>query len=139
MPCQKKTIWDRVKWQKTLRRRFIFAPFLPINVLEMKISGETCPSPGSLPHGNWTCEMQEIQIHGTSFLDEDAQPYPGEEFGKFSYLMVWNQGTSSKCFLNIVLKGRGTNLGSEIMLQIYSLQGVPKKRNIAIFRLNLFK
>ena len=40
-------------------------------------SGKTCPFPGSLPHGNWTCEMQEIPIHGTSFLDEDAQSYPG--------------------------------------------------------------
>ena len=40
-------------------------------------SGKTCPFPGSLPHGNWTCEMQEIPIYGTSFLDEDAQSYPG--------------------------------------------------------------
>ena len=43
------------------------------------ISGKTCPLPGSLPHGNWTCEMQEIPIYGTSFLDEDAQSYPGDE------------------------------------------------------------
>ena len=43
-----------------------------------KFSGKTCPFPGSLPHGNWTCEMQEIPIHGTSFLDEDAQSYPGK-------------------------------------------------------------
>ena len=41
-------------------------------------SGKTCPHPGSLPHGNWTCETQEIPIHGTSFLEEDAQSYPGE-------------------------------------------------------------
>ena len=43
------------------------------------ISGKTCPLPGSLPHGNWTCEMQEIPIYGTSFLNEDAQSYPGDE------------------------------------------------------------
>ena len=48
-------------------------------------SGKTCPFPGSLPHGNWTCETQEIPIHGTSFLDEDAQSYQGIEdtFGQF--------------------------------------------------------
>ena len=44
--------------------------------MKAKISGKTCPFPGSLPHGNWTCEMQEIPILGTSFLDEDAQSYP---------------------------------------------------------------
>ena len=42
-----------------------------------KISGTACPLPGSLPHGSWTCEMQEIPIQGTSFLDEDAQSYSG--------------------------------------------------------------
>ena len=46
--------------------------------MKTKISGKTCPYPGSLPHGNWTCEMQEIPILGTSFLDEEAQSYPGE-------------------------------------------------------------
>ena len=47
------------------------------------ISGLTCPYPGSLPHGNWTCETQEIPIQGTSFLDEDAQSYPGEYWPLF--------------------------------------------------------
>ena len=45
----------------------------------VKIAGQRCPFPGRLPHGTWTCEMQEIPIQGTSFLDEDAQSYPGEE------------------------------------------------------------
>ena len=45
---------------------------------EIDFAGKTCPLPGSLPHGNWTCEMQEIPIHGTSLLDEDAQSYPGK-------------------------------------------------------------
>ena len=44
---------------------------------EIDFAGKTCPLPGSLPHGNWTCEMQEMPIHGTSLLDEDAQSYPG--------------------------------------------------------------
>ena len=45
---------------------------------DIDYSGKTCPLPGSLPHGNWSCETQEIPIHGTSFLDEDAQSYPGQ-------------------------------------------------------------
>ena len=55
-------------------------PWWPLQQLwaDKKISGKTCPFPGSLPHGSWTCEMQEIPIHGISFLDEDAQSYPGE-------------------------------------------------------------
>ena len=47
--------------------------------IAVKISGQRCPFPGRLPHGTWTCEMQEIPIQGTSFLDEEAQSYPGEE------------------------------------------------------------
>ena len=51
---------------------------------DIKFSGKTCPLPGSLPHGNWSCEMQEIPIHGTSFLDdEDAQSYPGRALTSF--------------------------------------------------------
>ena len=46
--------------------------------IEVPISGKTCPFPGSLPHGSWTCEMQEIPILGTSFLDEGAQSYQGK-------------------------------------------------------------
>ena len=49
--------------------------------MKTKLSGTSCPFPGSLPHGNWTCKMQEIQIRGTSFLDENAQSYRG----KFGY------------------------------------------------------
>ena len=48
------------------------------NIFEEQISGKTCPFPGSLPHGNWTCEKQEVPIKGTSFLEEDAQSYPGK-------------------------------------------------------------
>ena len=46
--------------------------------MKTKLSGNSCPLPGSVPHGNWTCKEQEIPITGTSFLDEDAQTYPGK-------------------------------------------------------------
>ena len=48
------------------------------NNSDTNYSGKTCPLPGSLPHGSWTCEMQEIPIQDTSFLDKDAQSYPGD-------------------------------------------------------------
>ena len=41
-------------------------------------SGNTCPLPGSLQNGNWSCQLNELPVFGTSFLDEDAQTYPGE-------------------------------------------------------------
>ena len=74
---------------QTLGRRISFPPISKQQYmylrLKTKISGKTCPFPGSLPHGNWSCEMQEIPIRGTSFLDEEAQIYPGDEFAKCSY------------------------------------------------------
>ena len=48
-----------------------------LNKFKLSFPGKTCPFPGSLPHGNWTCEMQEIPILGTSFLEEDARSFPG--------------------------------------------------------------
>ena len=48
-------------------------------------TGKTCPLPGRLPHGDWTCEMQEIPIHGISSLVGDAQTYPGKKENKYSY------------------------------------------------------
>ena len=58
--------------------------------IEVPISGKTCPFPGSLPHGSWTCEMQEIPIQGTSFLDEAAQSYPGKLNWKGSQAhLIW--------------------------------------------------
>ena len=70
-----------VESQKTREETNSFCTLPKIRIdLQMKtlISGKTCPFPGSLPHGNWTCEMQEIPIQGTSFLDEEAQSYQGE-------------------------------------------------------------
>ena len=55
-------------------------PFNRSRELTIFFPGKTCPLPGSLPHGNWSCEVQEIPIRGTSFLDEDAQSYPGDHF-----------------------------------------------------------
>ena len=52
-------------------------------------SGKTCPFPGRLPHGNWTCEMQDIPIHSNSFLDEDGQSYPGKLLDKIEFTKLF--------------------------------------------------
>ena len=41
-------------------------------------SGTSCPKPGSIPHGDWSCQMQEIPIPDANFLDGDTNTYPGE-------------------------------------------------------------
>ena len=70
--------------------------------IAVPISGKTCPFPGSPPHGSWTCEVQEIPILGTSFLDEDAQSYTGEErvteTGESLGWVRWAGGTSLHTF-----------------------------------------
>ena len=41
------------------------------------LTGKRCPFPGSLPHGSWTCEVQDLPIYGASLLEEEeAQTYP---------------------------------------------------------------
>ena len=40
-------------------------------------SGKTCPRPGKIPHGSWTCRTQNVPIYGTSFLDGEDQTYAG--------------------------------------------------------------
>ena len=77
---------------QTLEDKFCLHLSLLQEKIKTLISGKTCPFPGSLPHGNWSCEMQEIPILGTSFLDEDAQSYRGKEFAKSSSFLAWKQG-----------------------------------------------
>ena len=41
-------------------------------------SGESCISPGNIPHGQWTCSTQELPIPDATFLDGGAKTYKGE-------------------------------------------------------------
>ena len=52
--------------------------FYNLSDLSVLISGKTCPYPSSLPFGSWTCELQDVPVRGTSFLDNDAPLYPSE-------------------------------------------------------------
>ena len=49
-------------------------------------SGHSCPKPGSIPNGTWSCQMQELLIPDATFLDSDANTYPGER-GIFKHLV----------------------------------------------------
>ena len=40
-------------------------------------SGKTCPFPGSLPNGRWSCEMLEIPVRRKSFFEVDGKSFPG--------------------------------------------------------------
>ena len=40
--------------------------------------GNSCPKPGSIPNGAWSCQTQELIIPDATFLDSDANTYPGE-------------------------------------------------------------
>ena len=42
--------------------------------------GHSCPKPGSIPNGNWSCQTQELLIPDATFLDSDANTYPGEHY-----------------------------------------------------------
>ena len=70
------------------------------NQVDDSYSGKTCPLPGSLPKGNWSCQTQEVPIVGTSFLDEDAQSYPGiPSIHNLSYNHQCNLSSALQCRL----------------------------------------
>ena len=81
----------------------ILADFLLLvqpNQVDDSYSGKTCPLPGSLPKGNWSCQTQEVPIVGTSFLDEDAQSYPGiPSIHNLSYNHQCNLSSALQCRL----------------------------------------
>ena len=41
------------------------------------IAGNNCPRPGSIVHGAWSCEEQQIPIPDTFDLNGDLETYPG--------------------------------------------------------------
>ena len=42
-----------------------------------KIAGLSCPRPGRIVHGEWTCEKQQIPIPETPDLNGNLETYPG--------------------------------------------------------------
>ena len=49
-----------------------------IDYLSSYDAGNSCPQPGSLPHGTWRCETQEIPIDGATFLLGEFTSYQGD-------------------------------------------------------------
>ena len=48
------------------------------------LSGHSCPKPGRIPNGNWSCQMQDLLIPDGTLLDSDANTYPGKVNNIFS-------------------------------------------------------
>ena len=44
-----------------------------------KIAGLSCPRPGRIVHGEWTCEKQQIPIPETPDLNGNLETYPGNK------------------------------------------------------------
>ena len=77
-----------------------------------KLSGNSCPPPGSVPHGNWTCKEQETPIIGTSFLDEDPQTYLGKTDKEFTQsIHLLKVVTTISAFPNSGSEGEGGREG----------------------------
>ena len=41
--------------------------------------GNSCPKPGSIPNGKWSCQTQELALPDTTFLDGSANTYPSKK------------------------------------------------------------
>ena len=48
------------------------------NLIPSTLSGNSCPKPGSIPNGSWSCLMQELPVPDATFLDPEEATYPGE-------------------------------------------------------------
>ena len=66
-----------LQWHKLLLR-YSDRP-LPISSINILTLGNSCPKPGSIPNGQWSCQTQELPIPDATFLDGDANTYPGRK------------------------------------------------------------
>ena len=41
------------------------------------LAGNSCPRPGDIPHGQWSCEEQQIPIPETANIGGELETYPG--------------------------------------------------------------
>ena len=43
------------------------------------LAGKSCPRPGDIQHGQWTCEEQQIPIPETAGIGGELETYPGKK------------------------------------------------------------
>ena len=46
--------------------------------LKHRIAGNSCPRPGQIVHGEWTCEEQQVPIPDTVDLTGELETFPGD-------------------------------------------------------------
>ena len=42
------------------------------------LEGKSCPRPGDIQHGKWSCEEQQIPIPETANIGGELETYPGK-------------------------------------------------------------
>ena len=58
-------------------RYFLGEPHKSLNILLHCIAGNSCPRPGHIVHGEWTCQKQQVPIPDTADLGGNLETYPG--------------------------------------------------------------
>ena len=76
-PTCRRRRWKLCRWMNYLTGGCLDCSSSSTDLLN-NFSGTSCPKPGSIPHGDWSCQMQEIPISDANFLDGDTNTYPGE-------------------------------------------------------------
>ena len=55
-----------------------------VSIRKDQISGTSCPRPGRIVHGEWSCEKQQIPIPETPDLNGILETYPGNNIFSIS-------------------------------------------------------
>ena len=68
--CNKDACW----WRDYMTSEFCWFIWFQINVAQ----GRVCDLPGSIPHGNWSCQVDDVNLPGFNFMDSNANEYQSE-------------------------------------------------------------
>ena len=50
-------------------------------------TANSCPKPGSIPNGAWSCQTQELPIPDATFLDNGANTFPGKSLDNINDIL----------------------------------------------------
>ena len=80
--CFHPTCRSRKRRQCSWFQYFLGKSILALMVLLQycQITGTSCPRPGQIVHGEWTCEKQQIPIPDTLDLNGNLESYPGDKY-----------------------------------------------------------
>ena len=75
--CQEEE-WQRKKCSSYVKY-FVGRSIVEIQRISLHdlLAGNSCPRPGDIPHGQWSCEEQQIPIPETANIGGELETYPG--------------------------------------------------------------